>query len=195
MYLENRDFQVTIAEDRAYTMDNGPYDICWNPLELRQSDLLKAFSIQVEGKRNWSAVLIGTYLCGDDNCAVLDGDCLTVLLESGLVQIDLCRREMGPFQELPCSSNLFALYRCPEGIEGFVIWGEMEILKLDSKFRLKWRNSGADIFETPTGEPAFQMKQDRLCLRDFKGNYYEWSYSGETLRFAGAEAMGEGEKP
>lgn len=58
----------------------------------------------------------------------------------------------------------------------------MEIYRITKELSVQWQLCGKDIFETYAGgEPAFEMKSDRICLYDFEDNYYEISYDGEVI--------------
>ena len=58
----------------------------------------------------------------------------------------------------------------------------MEIYRISSDLEVVWQFSARDIFVRYQGEePAFEMKQDRICLIDFLDNYYEIDYDGNVL--------------
>ncbi len=66
--------------------------------------------------------------------------------------------------------------------EDFILYGETDIYRVDNDLNIKWRFSARDIFVRQSGrEPAFQMKEDRICLYDFWENYYEIDYDGNLL--------------
>lgn len=64
----------------------------------------------------------------------------------------------------------------------FILYGEVEIYRVDKNLNVLWEFSGKDVFVKKSGgEPAFQMKDDRICLYDFSDNYYEIDYEGNIL--------------
>ena len=73
---------------------------------------------------------------------------------------------------------IFAAYE----YEGdYILYGEVDIYRVDKDLNEKWRFFGEDIFITGSGEEGFLMKEDRICLWDFMGKYYELDYNGNEL--------------
>lgn len=76
---------------------------------------------------------------------------------------------------------IFAIYKY---YNDYIIYGEIEIARVDADFNLKWKYSGKDIFVRNIGkEPAFILKKDMIILYDFLGNKYNVSYEGKTINF------------
>ena len=66
--------------------------------------------------------------------------------------------------------------------DDFILYGEVEIYRVDRNLEVKWIFSARDIFVRYEGdEPAFEMKEDRICLYDFINHYYEIDYDGKLL--------------
>lgn len=64
----------------------------------------------------------------------------------------------------------------------YILYGEIEIYRVSKNLKEIWSFSGADIFvRCGSNEPAFKMKNDRICLYDFLGNYYEIDYNGNLI--------------
>lgn len=190
MTLENEKFCVTIEEDPCYTTDsadNKPYDVVWNPMGIRRTNdyMNRALAIEVcQGEEGYRGILLAELLGLDrKDCVILTDDQLTVLCFQGLIQVDIASREVVFYRELSILGGTMAIYPCPEGIDGYVVWGETEIVKLNRNFEVEWTKSGADIFVSLTEKPAFQMTKERIVLNDFLGNHYELDYRGNILLF------------
>ena len=66
--------------------------------------------------------------------------------------------------------------------DDYILYGETEIYRISQELAVKWDFSGRDIFVRYQGnEPAFLMKQDRICLYDFEDNYYEIDFDGNII--------------
>ena len=64
----------------------------------------------------------------------------------------------------------------------FILYGELFIFRISSNLDVKWVFAARDIFVRQSlDEPAFLMKEDRICLYDFYDNYYEIDYDGNLL--------------
>jgi len=57
--------------------------------------------------------------------------------------------------------------------DGYIIHGELEILKLSDKFELEWSFSGADIFVTEDEGNSFYIEKDIIHVTDWEGNKYK----------------------
>jgi len=52
-----------------------------------------------------------------------------------------------------------------------------------SNLSIQWQFSGKDIFVSYNDDaPAFEMKSDRIYLRDFEGDHYEIDYDGKLIQ-------------
>lgn len=64
-----------------------------------------------------------------------------------------------------------------------ILYDETDIYRIAEELLILWRFSGRNIFVRCAGdEPAFEMKVDRICLYDFKDNYYEIDYNGNLVK-------------
>ncbi len=64
----------------------------------------------------------------------------------------------------------------------YILYGETDIYRVSGDLDILWRFSGRDIFvRYKSEEPAFEMKEDRICLYDFLDNYYEIDYDGKMI--------------
>ena len=51
------------------------------------------------------------------------------------------------------------------------------------RLMIQWQFSGKDIFVSYNDDaPAFEMKSDRIYLRDFEGDHYEIDYDGKLIQ-------------
>lgn len=198
MTLENEKFRVTIEEDPCYTIDsadNKPYDIVWNPLGLNRRDYSRALAVKVwQEEQTYCGLLLVSInsFCGE-NCAVLTGDRLTGLWDEGLIQLDLFSREIIFCKSLLDWGYVLAIFPCPEDIGGYVIYSEMDVLKLNSDFEVEWR-TGIEApveWQGSVGRRAVSigpfvniaMTEERILLDDWEGNHYELDYRGNMLLF------------
>lgn len=66
--------------------------------------------------------------------------------------------------------------------DDFIIHGELDIFRVTRNLDIIWSFGARDIFvRCGSNEPAFVMKEDRICLYDFLGYYYEIDYDGNKL--------------
>ena len=183
MFLKHNDYIVKIDMDYTYTVDstdNRCYDVILNPYNYRHGDLTKTLAIDISlPSKHHSIALIGSYMIGDSDCAILENDILTVLLDQIIVQINILNGSIVNHIELDCLGCNFAIYRVENG---YIIYGECEITMLGVDFSKKWAFSGKDIFASVSGKLPFEIKDNLICLYDFEDNYYEIDFEGNHIK-------------
>ena len=64
----------------------------------------------------------------------------------------------------------------------YILYGETDFYRVSSCLDIMWRFSARDIFVRYRGdEPAFEMKEDRICIYDFLDDYFEIDYDGKIV--------------
>ena len=183
MILGNGNHCVKIDVDETYTIDssdNRYYDVILNPYNYKHGDLTKTLAIHIVlPSKNFSIALIGSYFVSDKDCAILDNDILTVLLDQLIIQINITDGSIISHNKLDSFGCNFAIYRVEKG---YIIYGEIEIVMLDFNFAKKWTFSGKDIFVSVSGKLPFEIKDDSICLYDFEDNYYEIDFEGNHIK-------------
>ena len=178
--LQNDKYFIEITEDNTFTIasaDNRKYDLLMNPTNLKHS--YKALRISVKGNAYREIVLIGDECtCAQDNCAILEDDVLTVLLNNHITQINIAALEIVGGYDFDVFGTTFAIYRM---VDGYLIYGEIEIIKLDNSFNIVWKFSGKDIFVSVSGKNAFELTAESIKLYDFEDNFYELDFDGNMV--------------
>lgn len=182
MILKDEKYKITIQVDETYTLesaDNSYYDLELNPMNYSYNDLYKTFSIMVENAEDVTKIaLVGDYYSYDTDCAVLDGDILVVLQNDTVSRFDIKNMCLLGQKKFDCLGCNFGIYRINEG---YIIYGEIEIVMLDNEFNKKWSFFGKDIFVSQSHSKSFELCNDRIKLYDWEDNYYEIDYSGKII--------------
>ena len=182
MYLENDKYIVNIAVDTTYTIDsadNKPYDLVFNPSNMKHNDYSKTLCIEVVfHEQAKTMALIGGLYCYDSDCAILEEDILTVLQNNMITQINLSTDTLVQYKVLDTIGCNFGIY---QKSNYYIIYGEIEIIRLNQKFDKVWAFSGADIFVSQNGEYPFAMVDDKIMLNDWNGTYYEIDLNGNLI--------------
>ena len=184
MILKSDNVIVEIVVDKTYTIgsvDNRHYDVVLNPANYSRSDFTKTLAIHIDMfSKQFSIALIGFGLISDEDCAILDNNTLTVLLNQEIVQINIVDGAIIRHVKLDSFGCNFAIYKVDNG---YILYGEMAITMLDFDFVEKWTFCGLDIFVSATGKQSFEMKENAICLYDFVDNYYEIDYEGNRIKW------------
>ena len=63
----------------------------------------------------------------------------------------------------------------------YILYGELEIIRLSASFEVLWSFSARDIFVDPDGASAFETDFDGIYLMDWLGWHYRISYDGKLI--------------
>lgn len=183
MILENQLCRIEITEDRTYTVnsaDNRFYDVILNPDNYQRRDDYKALSISVDLFTSVLRIaLIGPfYNSYMSNCAILEGETLTILQADVITRIKITAGSMVKHIKLDTFGCNLAIYKVEEG---YIIYGELEITMLDFNLHKKWSFSGKDIFVSVSGKNPFELREKSIHLWDFEDNEYEIDFEGKRV--------------
>lgn len=179
MFLQNEKYRINISIASAMSEYEGK--IVLNPGKRALDELSKAFVIHVSSADSeYHLAIIGSYLSSECDFASLEGSILTLLLNDSLHRIDLLSGTLIRYEKVPDFDCGIGLYRIPDG---YILYGEMEVIMIDYDLTVKWRYSGRDIFVSIDNSIAFEMREDGIHLQDFEGNKYTVSYEGKTLSY------------
>ena len=181
MFLENDLYKINIMVDSAFKVDsadNKNYDRVFNPFGYTQEDFLKTLSIKItSGGVKRRIALTGSGLCPELDIAILEESKLIVLMNTELIEFDLdlmIIKEQRNFD----TYCLFSIYPFDDG---YIVYGEMEIIKLNKKYEAEWVFMGADIFVLPGKGNAFTICGDKIVLFDWNGYKYTVGKDGKAI--------------
>lgn len=180
-FFQNDKYFVEITFDETYTIDsadNKRYDYVLNPSNKRCGAMYKVLHLSAKGVQNADIALVGDYYTYLEDCAILEDNILTVLQNDYISQIDLETFQIVASYELDVFGSNFSIHRMTDG---YLIYGEIEILKLDNEFNTSWKFSGRDIFVSITGKNAFELTDHSIKLYDFEDNFYEIDFDGKLI--------------
>lgn len=141
--------------------------------------MYNVFSVQIDlFSKTISIALIGSLYSSDKDCAVLEDKTLTILQNDSIVQLNVNDGTMINFKEFDCFGCNYGIYRIQNG---YIVYGEIDIIMLDFEFNKKWEFSGKDIFVSISDKKAFELCENSIKLHDFEGDFYEIDFSGKLI--------------
>lgn len=177
--LQNSQCKVTIEEVHPDCWNEENYCQILNPEEYSLNDLAKAFSINIDlYDREITLAIVGSYMSGVDDCALLEGNLLTVMMNEQFYKINVTDATVIDYKALDVFGSNFGLFKIDKG---YVVHGEVEILFLNENFEKRASFSGRDIFVSISGKNAFTLTKDTVQLYDFEDNYYEIGFDGKIV--------------
>lgn len=182
MELQNEICSVKILVDSTYRLEsnhNKNYDFVYNLDNYNEYDLYKTLVISIDLFRGKKKIaMIGSYYSKDDDCCILEGEILTILQNDAITQLNVRDGSIifhKEFETLGCN---FGIYKITNG---YIVYGEIDIIMLDLNFKIKWRFSGRDIFVSISGKKAFELGDSTIKLFDFNDDYYEIDFDGKLV--------------
>ncbi len=183
MRLENDNYTIEITKDENYTLDSTDnitdYDYIYNPNNLSRNVNYTTFFVKIISQNNEIKIaLIGGAYSFVEDCAIIKNDTLIVLQNENVAVIDLSSGNLVSYKSIDTFGCNFAIYEIPSG---YIIYGEIEILKLSFNFDVEWRFSARDIFVTINDTVPFEISDQCIKLHDFENNYYEIDFEGKII--------------
>jgi len=182
MKISSQRYQISI--DKIYgplkSEDLNSFDYVFDPKDHITDEFHSVFLIKIEStKKALTVGLIGSFFCINDQCAVLDGSILTVLMDDEIFVLDIESISLIRHTSIG-DEPYFAIYPIENG---FIIHGELTILRLNKDFDQVWQFSGSDIFVTQNnGEESFAIADDRIYLEDWNGYKFILDLDGKLLQ-------------
>ena len=182
MFLKKDKLSVCITRDDSFvldSMDNKPYNLVLNPTCMKRNNIYKVFSILIDDSVVQKKVaLIGSLFGADDDIAIFKDNDLLVLMNTDLFLLDCCTLELKMHKTLYEDGVYFSIH---EYSDGYVVYGEVDIVKLFSSLEIEWSFSGADIFVANEGSIPFLIDQETILLTDWLGNQYHLNANGKRI--------------
>lgn len=181
MILSNEAYGINIskADYPLRSAETPKYSRIFNLHGYKESDFHAAFVIQVKTVCDEVCVaLIGSFYADAEHCAVLDGSLLTILMDDEIVRFDLSDMSIVKHKSIG-DETYFSIYSI---IDGYLVHGELSILRLDKDFQQVWSFSGSDIWVIQEGNrAAFRIENDQIFLEDWNGIKYALNMEGKLL--------------
>ena len=182
MELEEGFCRVVITEDSTYTIGSAEiryYNAVLNTAGYGRGDGTTTLCIDIDLLiEQLRVALIGSYHTCVSQCAVLEGETLTVLQNKRVTQLRVTDGALLRSVDIGGLGCYDAIYQVDQA---YLICGEIEITMLDAGLNRLWNFSGADIFASVTGRNPVELRERSIVLYDFADNRYELDYDGNAI--------------
>lgn len=175
-----KDYEINVQGAPTYSfnsVDNKYYD---KILIMEESDFYCQIEMEItkDGEKK-KVLLIAPRYTPMDSFVEVHEQGLFLMLDSIICLFNLELLEI--IQQVKIDS-LGTMFEVHVHEKDYILYGEIEIYRINSKLQIVWKFSGRDIFVRYQGdEPAFEMKEDKICLIDYLDNYYEIDYDGNVI--------------
>ena len=152
-------------------LESESYDRIFDPGNNINWEFHGVFSVTItRNMQSTKLALVGSNFCNSKNCAVIDDKKLLVVMPLEIFVLDLNKANLTDFivfNELLGFFLEIHFYK-----DGYLIYGEIVILKLNKMLSEEWSFGGSDIFVSMSKNPAFSIKDGLIYLEDFNGKQY-----------------------
>lgn len=179
MYLQNQRYSITAHVETMPSLTQ--FDIIHNPKNTNTGDFYMAHIFRVESTDAAPrTIAVLDLLCaGYEPFAVLEEDCLTVILFDSIARIKL---PTGMIEEIKDCDNWGGLHEIHMIADGYIIWGEGDIFRYDRMLNQVWHFMGRDILVSLEADQHFWIEDDLIHCRDFLGYRYTLDLNGNLLQ-------------
>lgn len=144
---------------------NEEVDLLYDPHKHISSEFSKAWKISVSDSNKQHSIVLVDHMVASCSC-ILQKEELIILLSGYIAILNLNTYELTTIDNLENHGCFYAIY---EYDDGYIIHGELEIIKLSSSFVIEWTFSGSDIFARADGTDCFEIVDDRVLVRCWDG--------------------------
>lgn len=180
-----KDYEIRICGAPPYhpdSADNKAYDkvMVVEDWDYEEWDYNKLFEIHVEHMGTEKIVLlVASGNTPEESFVALHRDGLLLMLNETLC---IFNPETLAIVKQSSIEPLGTMFEIHPYKSDYILYGELEIYRVSSDLEVLWCFGARDIFVRYQGdEPAFLMKEDRICLYDWLGYYYEIDYGGVLI--------------
>ena len=175
------EYSICIKEATPFSVnssDNKHYD---SVFVFEENDFHKSIEIEIEQSGEVrTVVMVVPYYTQIESCVAPHRDGLFMMFNDVLCVFSPDTESVVKQIRIDPLGTMFEVHQLNDD---YILYGEIEIYRISQELDVKWSFSGRDIFVRYQGnEPAFQMKQDRICLYDFEDNYYEIDFDGKLIK-------------
>lgn len=182
MILSNESYEIEITKDNQYTLfsaDNKSYNHVFKMERYIRNDYVSAYSVSVSSSAiDYRIAIIGRGYGSVENCAVLEDDRLVILIDNYMAFFDLITQNLELKIKVIDFGTGIELYPFDDG---YIVNGEVDVIKVDKLGNKIWSFSGRDIWVRPNGESSISIQRDSLLLTDFEGYEYHLDKWGKEI--------------
>ncbi len=174
------EYNICIKEAPPYSFDSTDNKYYDTVIVIEEKDFNKSIEVEVEQYGETKTVLmVVPYYTPVESFVAPHRDGLFMMLNDVLCIFSPETVSVTKQTRINPMGTMFEVYPLEND---YILYGEMEIYRISEELIVKWVFSGRDIFVRYQGnEPAFLLKQDRICLYDFEDNYYEITFEGKLI--------------
>ena len=178
MYLQNQHYSITAFVETMPPLEQ--FDIVHNPKNTNTDEFYNAriFKIESIDAVPRTIALLDLLCAGYEPFAVLEMDCLIVILFDSIVRINL---STGLIEEMIECDNFGGLHEIHVINDGYIIWGEGDIFRYDRKLKRIWHFAGRDMLISQKEDKQFWIEDGLIHCRDYLGWHYVLDFDGNLL--------------
>ena len=174
--INTETYRIRITSDSRFDLaepEHPEYDIILNPDSWQPDENYTAASISVRNNESETRIaLLGPITTDFNDCALLEGDRLLVLMGSGVTDIDLSSPETCRFHLLEPDGYTHGIFAWKDS---YLILSTWSIILEDKDFNEVWR------FSTDAPITSCVIEEERVVLVDEDDNRHHVGFHGRRV--------------
>jgi hypothetical protein len=180
--IDYKNLKIEVFSDELYSLNSADnvntYDCVYSSYNSINSDYdnyIPKYGIRIKDNKKVlkSAVLIaggGGTTSPHDKSVLIDNNTLITIIGDSIFSLSL--PELAVNWKVVCENTVtcFEVYICSDG---YIVHGELSILKINKFGQIEWEFFGRDIFTTPEGRDDFQINDKHVIAMDWEHNVYK----------------------
>lgn len=179
--LDFNDYKLEVSSDNLYEVNSSDninkYDYIYSSYKSVNKDYDRyapKYKIVIKDKEIIlkSALLIaggGGTTSPHKRSTVVDNDNMIVILGDSVFSISIQDLLINWVTVCEDCVTCFEVYNCTDG---YIVHGEVSILKINKQGEIEWEFFGRDIFTTLDGSDDFRVQNEFVTTKDWENNEY-----------------------
>lgn len=180
--IDYKNFKIEIFSDELYSLNSADnaniYDYVYSSYHSINSEYDRCaskYGISIKNdKEVLKSVIIvaggGGTTSPHEKSALVDNDTLITIIGDSIFSLSLPNLLIN--WKIVCENSVtcFGIYTCTSG---YIVHGEVSILKINRLGQIEWEFFGKDIFTTVEGIDDFQVNDRYVVAKDWEYNVYK----------------------
>ncbi|MGL1889946.1 MAG: hypothetical protein OCD76_25765 [Reichenbachiella sp.] len=183
MILESENCKVELTRDETFKVGSADNSFNYEHIYFEESDFNFPTKIGVHTYKNEelvSSAIIGSIGGGTgihENSQIIEDDRIIVCCSDSIFCLSIPKLDL-IWKTQADQASCFEIFKFEDS---YIVHGELDITRINSKGEVLWSKSGADIFTTEGGEDDFEITESYIRATDWGNRIYKFDFNGNSI--------------